>query len=99
LAQVTADTLEEKLNAAQGVSDQKRQEWEEDITAWREAAQAGKDSPNPPDPDNPYRWYDYVSNAERAAINRKHADFITKLMKQCADKGKMGSPMGSKIRN
>jgi hypothetical protein len=99
LAQVTADTLEEKLNAAQGISDQKRQEWEEDISTWREAARSGKDRQNPPDPDNPYRWQDYVTNAERSAINKKHADFITKLMKQCADKGKMGSPMGSTIKN
>jgi hypothetical protein len=99
LAQVTADTLEEKLNAAQGISDAKRKEWEEDIAAWREAARAGKDSPNPPDPENPYRWYDYVTNAERAAINKKHLDFNNKLMKECAAKGKMGSPMGSKIKN
>lgn len=99
LAKVTADTLQAKLDSSKGVSDQKRQEWEEDIAAWREAAQAGKDSPNPPDPDNPYRWYDYVSNAERSQINKKHADFINKLMKECADKGKMGSPMGKNIKN
>lgn len=99
LARVTAETLEEKLNAAQGISDQKRQEWKEDIAAWREAAQSGKDRQDPPDPENPYRWQDYVTKAERAAINKKHADFINKLMKECADKGKMGSPMGSKIKN
>ena len=99
LAHITADKLEAKLNQAQGISDQKRKEWEEDIAAWREAAKSGRDTPNPPDPDNPYRWYDYVSNGERAAINKEHADFIRKLMKECADKGKMGSPMGSKIKN
>ncbi len=86
LAKVTADTLENKLKAAKGVSDQKRKEWEEDIAAWRTAAAEGKDSAEPPDPNNPYRWYDYVSNAERAAINKQHLDFNNKIIKECNSK-------------
>nr|MBP9855121.1 hypothetical protein [Candidatus Omnitrophota bacterium] len=86
LAKVTADALESKLNNTKGVSDQKRKEWEEDITAWRAAEANGQDSPEPPDPDNPYRWYDYVSNSERAAINKQHADFNNKIIKECNDR-------------
>lgn len=86
LAKVTADTLQEKLNSAKGISAQKRKEWEEDIAAWRAAAEAGQNSAEPVDPNNPYRWYDYVSNAERAAINKKHLDFNNKIMKECNSK-------------
>ncbi len=86
LAKVTADTLENKLKAASGVSDQKRKEWQEDIAAWRAAQAQGKDSPESPDPNNPYRWYDYVSNAERAAINKQHLDFSNKIIKECNSK-------------
>lgn len=85
-AKVHADKLEAKLKTAGNISDQKRKEWEEDIAAWREAEQNGADTPNPPDPDNPYRWYDYVTNADRQAINKEHADFNNKIMKECGDK-------------
>lgn len=83
LAQVTADKLEAKLKAAGNLPAQKRKEWEEDIAAWRAAQQAGVDTATPPDPDNPYRWYDYVTNAERAAINKEHADFNNKIIREC----------------
>lgn len=85
-AKVHADFLEKKLKSAKGVSDEKRKEWEEDIAAWRAAEKAGVDQPTPPDPDNPYRWYDYVTNQERSQINKQHADFNNKIIKECGDK-------------
>jgi hypothetical protein len=86
LAKVTADKLEAKLKSSSGISAQKRKEWEEDIAAWREAERNGADKPNPPDPNNPYRWYDYVSNQERQQINKEHLDFNNKIVKECGDK-------------
>lgn len=83
LAKLTAEKLEEKLKSAKNLSAQKRQEWEEDIAAFRSAAEAGVNEPEPPDPDNPYRWYDYMTNQERAAINQQHAKFVTKIMTEC----------------
>jgi hypothetical protein len=86
LAKVTADALEKKLKSAQGISDQKRKDWKEDIAAWRTAQAAGADAPTPPDPNNPYRWYDYVTNQERAQINKEHAEFNNKIMKECGNR-------------
>lgn len=86
LAKVTGDTLETKLKAASGLTAQKRKEWEEDIAAWRAAEAAGADSPEPPDPDNPYRWYDYLTNAERQQINKQHADFSNKITRECGNR-------------
>lgn len=86
IPKLTADKLESKLKAAKGVSDQKRKEWEEDIAAFKTAAAAGVDSPEPPDPDNPYRWYDYVTNQERQAINKEHAQLTQKIMTECNSK-------------
>ena len=86
LAKVTADKLESKLKSTSGIDTQKRKEWEEDIAAWRAAQQAGADSPNPPDPDNPYRWYDYVTNQERQQINQEHVAFNNKIIKECGDR-------------
>ena len=89
LAKLTADMLETKLKSASGVTPQKRQEWQADIAAWRAAEQAGLDQATPPDASNPYRWYDYVTNQERAQINQQHAAFSTKIMQDCA-KGSAG---------
>jgi hypothetical protein len=84
LAKVTADTLEAKLKAAGNIPPQKRQEWEADIAAWRAAEQAGADKAMPVDPDNPFRWYDYVTSQERAKINQEHAAFSADVMRECA---------------
>lgn len=86
LAKVTADTLEAKLNQAGNISAQKQTEWQEDIAAFRAAEAAGLDSPEPPDPSNPYRWYDYVTKAERAQINKQHADFAAKITRDCGNR-------------
>lgn len=86
LAKLTADKLESKLKTASNVSVQKRTEWEEDIAAFRAAAAAGTNDPQPPDPNNAYRWYDYVTNQERAAINKEYADATNKIMKECNSK-------------
>lgn len=56
MAKVTADTLEAKLKVASGLSPQQRQQWEEDVAAWRTAERIGADQAIPPDLDNPYRW-------------------------------------------
>ena len=83
LAKVTAEALESKLAATPSVTAQQRTQWQEDIASWRAAEQAGKDTAEPADPNNPYRWQDHFTNAERAAINQKHAQFNNELVKQC----------------
>ncbi len=83
LAKLTADKLEAKFKAASGLSPQKRQEWEEDIAAWRVAERSGANSATPPDANNPYRWYDYLTNAERQQINTQHAAFNNKVIREC----------------
>ncbi len=94
-AAVHADTLQEKLDKAGNVPPQKRKEWEEDIAAWRAAAAAGQQNPVPPDPNNPYRWYDYVTNEERAQINQKYAKMVNEMNAKC----NKGDPLGVKKNN
>lgn len=90
MAKVTADKLEAKLNVSKDVTGQKRKEWEEDIAAWKDAASVGADQPDPPDPDNPYRWQDYLTKEERQQINMEHSAFVNKITKECNAKDHMG---------
>ncbi|HEX5048581.1 MAG TPA: hypothetical protein VFX89_15815 [Gammaproteobacteria bacterium] len=83
LAKVTAEALEQKLAAAPSLTAQQRTEWQQDIASWRAAEQAGKDSADPADPNDPYRWQDHFTNAERAAINQKHAQFNNEIVRKC----------------
>jgi hypothetical protein len=78
-----ADALEAKLKQASGLGPQQRKEWEEDIASWRAAAQAGADEAVPPDLDNPYRWQDRLTKAERQQINQKHAAFANEINAKC----------------
>src|SRR6185503_18874809 len=82
-AGVHADYLQAKLDKAGNVPAQKRTEWEEDIAAWRAAANAGQQNPVPPDPNDPYRWYNYVTNQERAEINQKYAKMVNEMNAKC----------------
>ncbi len=70
-----ADRLEQQLAAAGNLPAQERKAWEEDITAWRAAEQAGADQPIPPDVDHPYRWYDYLTRQDRQEITQEYAAY------------------------
>ena len=94
-AKLHADKLQSKLDAAGNVPSQKRKEWEEDIAAWREAQMSNRNTPEPPDPDNPYRWYDYVSNQERQQINQQYAAMVNDMNKKCNP----DDPLGVKKNN
>jgi len=94
-AAVHADTLQAKLDKAGTIPAQKRKEWEEDIAAWNAAAAAGKQDPVPPDPNNPYRWYDYLTNQERAQINQKYAQMVNDMNAKC----NQADPLGVKKNN
>ena len=83
LAKVTAEALESKLAAAPSLTAQQRTEWQQDLASWRAAEAAGKDTADPIDPSNPYRWQDHFTNAERAAINQKHAQFNNEIVRKC----------------
>jgi hypothetical protein len=84
LAKVTAEALESKLaKAPASLTAQQRTEWQQDIASWRAAEQAGKDTADPADPANPFRWQDHFTNAERAAINQKHAQFNNEIVRKC----------------
>jgi hypothetical protein len=94
-AKLHADKLQAKLDAAGNVPAQKRQEWQEDIAAWREAQMNNRNTPTPPDPDNPYRWYDYVTNQERQQINQEYAALVNDMNKKC----NVDDPLGVKKNN
>jgi hypothetical protein len=86
-AKVHADALEKKYKSISGLSDQEKNEWEEDIQSWRNAEAAGEDRPNnPPDPDDPYRWQDRLTKEERQQINMTHNTFNTKIIKECGNR-------------
>ncbi len=84
LAKVTADMLEAKLKKAGNLTPEQRSQWEADLASWRAAESAGLDQASPPDPSNPYRWQDYVTNQERQQINMQHASFTQQVMRECA---------------
>jgi hypothetical protein len=90
MAKLTAEALEKKLKASSGVSGQKRKEWEEDIAAWKEAASVGANQPDPPDPDNPYRWQDHLTREERQQINSEQSRFSNELNRKCNAVDHMG---------
>jgi|GEM_PF-1094779 len=89
-ARLTADKLQGKLNTASGLTPGKRKELEADIAAWRTAQSAGADIAVPPDPSNPYRYYDHLTRDERAEINQQHAAFANKITAGCANADHMG---------
>ena len=91
MAKVTADTLEAKLKTAQGLTPQQRQQWNEDIAAWRAAEAAGAEQAIPPGPNNPYRWQSYLTRAERQAINQQHSAFVNKIVAECNAMDHMGT--------
>jgi hypothetical protein len=90
MAKVTTEMLEKKFKSA-NPSGQKRKEWQEDIAAWKAAADAGADQADPPDPDNPYRWQDYLTKQERQEINTQHSKFYNELMAKCNAVDHMGN--------
>jgi len=92
LAKVTADALEAKLAKQTSLTAQQRSEWQADIASWRTAQSEGKDSATPADAANPYRWQDHFTRDERAAINKQHADFNNKIVRDC---GARDSGIGS----
>ena len=92
LAKVTADALDAKLAKQTSLTAQQRNEWQADIVSWRTAQSEGKDSAAPADAANPYRWQDHFTRDERAAINKQHADFNNKIVRDC---GARDSTIGS----
>ncbi len=92
LAKVTADALEAKFAKQASLTAQQRSEWQADVASWRTAQTEGKDAAIPADPANPYRWQDRFTRDERAAINKEHADFNNKIVRDC---GSRDSTIGS----
>jgi hypothetical protein len=81
--QLMADKMEQGLNAATGLTAQKRADWQADIAATRRAATQRLPMVEAIDPANPYRFMTWLSNDEQMAIGTQFATQAATYMATC----------------